>query len=171
MGNPRHAYVKNIVKTNQGSTTLRENAIPKHETPKFHHTFFFKIYSEYELNLCRYLNPELPPMREFASLIIGKYCTFVCETLFGGYCSKVQHLPSIRDAKSQNILFYNSTVRTPYWNFRVLNLVHSLWSCRGASRGCPRTIARDAPPAVFKAVAPRTRRTDGHGHAVAATRY
>jgi hypothetical protein len=29
MGNPRHAYVKNIVKTNQGSTTLRENAIPK----------------------------------------------------------------------------------------------------------------------------------------------
>ena len=76
MGNPRHAYVKNIVKTNQGSTTLRENVIPKYLN--FHHTFFFKIRSEYDLNLCRYLNPELRPMRDFASLILGKYCTFVC---------------------------------------------------------------------------------------------
>ena len=26
----------------------------------------------------------LPPMRDFASLILGKYCTFVCGTLFRG---------------------------------------------------------------------------------------
>jgi hypothetical protein len=26
----------------------------------------------------------LPPMRDFGSLILGKYCTFVCGTLFRG---------------------------------------------------------------------------------------
>jgi hypothetical protein len=56
------------------------------ENIQIFHIRFFKISSDYDLNLCRYLNPELPPMRDFASLfiILGKYCTFVlvCGTLF-----------------------------------------------------------------------------------------
>ena len=38
---------------------------------------------DYELHLYRYLNPGLPPMRDFGSPILGKFCTFVCGTLFG----------------------------------------------------------------------------------------
>jgi hypothetical protein len=29
--------------------------------------FFFEIGTEYDINLGRHLNPELPPMRDFAS--------------------------------------------------------------------------------------------------------
>jgi hypothetical protein len=60
------------------------------------------IYSDYDLNLCQYLNPELPPMRDFASLILGKYCIFVlnlvCGTLFGGI--KLDALYPIKQSKT-----------------------------------------------------------------------
>jgi hypothetical protein len=66
----------------------------------------------------------LPPMRDFASLILGKYCTFVCEFVRADKAqlrisfirpnklphTKVQYLPSIREAKSRNLLSHNGTV-------------------------------------------------------------
>jgi hypothetical protein len=51
MGHPRHAYVKNSVKNYQGPTTSRENAIFPIR--------FFKFQWDYDLNLGRYLDPEL----------------------------------------------------------------------------------------------------------------
>ena len=59
------------------------------EIPKFPHTFF-NFQCDYDLNLCRYLNPELlnlvPPMRDLASLYFLSRHTFVlnlvCATLF-----------------------------------------------------------------------------------------
>jgi hypothetical protein len=81
---PRRADFKKYVKNYQGTGA---NYFPRKcdsKILKFQHTFFFfKYYSNYDLNLGRYLNPELPPMRDFATRILGKYCTFVCGTLFG----------------------------------------------------------------------------------------
>ena len=49
-------------------------------------TLFFikKFQCNYDLNLCRYLNPELPPMRGFASLYFLIRHPFVCGILFPG---------------------------------------------------------------------------------------
>jgi hypothetical protein len=81
---PRRADVKKDVKNYQVPTTavLPEKMWFQNISP----IRFFKFQWDYDLNLGRYLNPELPPMRGFASLIVilGKYCTFVCGTLFGG---------------------------------------------------------------------------------------
>ena len=63
LGIPRHADAKNDFKNYQGSTTSHKN--------------------DNDLNLCRYLNPELPPMRELDSLYFLNRYTFVCATLFG----------------------------------------------------------------------------------------
>ena len=61
-------------------------------------------------------------MRDFGSLILGKFCTFVCGTLFGRIKliepnpsnkvphTKVQFLPSIRDPTSHNYKLYSGTV-------------------------------------------------------------
>jgi hypothetical protein len=47
---------------------------------------FFKFQCDYDLNLCRYLNPELPRLRDFGSLNFLNRHTFVlvCGTLFRG---------------------------------------------------------------------------------------
>ena len=44
-----------------------------------------------------------PPMRDFGSLILGKYRTFVCGSLF-------REIKLIRDPKSHNLLSNNGTV-------------------------------------------------------------
>jgi hypothetical protein len=47
-------------------------------------------------------------MWEFASLILGKYCTFVCGTLFGGIKLNEFHSPE----KSSN---YKSAILADYY--------------------------------------------------------
>ncbi len=123
---PRRADVKESFKNYQGPTTSGENAIRKYH---FGHTFF-KFCNDDDLNLCRYLNPDL-------SSILGRYCTFECGTLFGGIKlielyptkvphTKVQYLPIYREAKSRNLLSHNGTYSTavdlPVCT-RLLNLV------------------------------------------------
>jgi hypothetical protein len=71
---------KTVLKTIRGQLL----AIPKYQISRIDLRFFLKFCIDYDLNLGRYLNPNLPPIRDFASLILGKYCTFVCGTLFGG---------------------------------------------------------------------------------------
>jgi hypothetical protein len=58
LGRPCRVDVKNY----QGPTTSRENAIRKYVNFRIR---FFKFCFDYDLNLCRYLNPELPPMGGF----------------------------------------------------------------------------------------------------------
>jgi hypothetical protein len=77
LGRPRHADAKNDVKNYQGPTTSRENAIRKYLNFLIR---FFKFCCDYDLNLCRYLNPELPPMRYLASPYFLIRHTFVCAT-------------------------------------------------------------------------------------------
>jgi hypothetical protein len=82
MGRPPHADAKSGVKKYQGPTTSRENMIRKHQN--FSRSYFLMLV--YDLNLCRYLNPESPPLRDFASLyflLVNRH-TFVCGTLFPG---------------------------------------------------------------------------------------
>jgi hypothetical protein len=83
LGRPRRAHVKNGVKNYHGPTTIlpRENTIPNYIN--FPHTFS-KFCSDYDLNLCRCLNLELPPMRDFASLIsvpVLRHDDFIDRTL------------------------------------------------------------------------------------------
>jgi hypothetical protein len=81
LSRPHRAYVKkNGVKNFQGPTTSRENAIRKYPNIPIR---FFKFSYDYDLNLCRYLNTELPPMGDFAFLYFLTRHTFVCGTLFG----------------------------------------------------------------------------------------
>ena len=77
---PRRADVNNGVTNYQGSTTSQENEIRKHLNLSL---LFCKFRRDYDLNLCRYVNTDLPPMRDLGSLIPGKYRTFLCGTLFG----------------------------------------------------------------------------------------
>ena len=79
------------------ATTSRENVIRKYLN--FPHTFF-KFQWDYDLNLGRYLNPELPPMRDFGSLIRGKYPdkkSFISGNKF--VHTKVQRFKKYRDPK------------------------------------------------------------------------
>jgi hypothetical protein len=79
----RRVDAKKFVKNYQRPTTSPKNVIRKHL--EFPHTYlFFKFYCDYDLNLCRNLNPELPPMRDLGSpyFLVGHI--FVCETLSGG---------------------------------------------------------------------------------------
>ena len=76
---PRRADAKNDVKSYQGPTTSRENTIRKYSNFLI---CFFKLWCDYDLNLRRYFNPELPPMRDFGSLYFINRHTFVCGTVF-----------------------------------------------------------------------------------------
>ena len=92
--------------------------------------FYFYFLCDYDLNLCRYLNPALPPMGDFASLyflIHHTSGTSVCGTLFLGIkLSQPDELFSpkqtsayksailaeiIREAKSPNQILNNGTVQ------------------------------------------------------------
>ena len=80
---------KNDIKNCQGPTTSPENATRKYLNFTI---LVFKFQRGYDLNLCRYLNPELPPMRDFAALyeyFLNRH-TFVCGTLFPGIPGKAQ---------------------------------------------------------------------------------
>jgi hypothetical protein len=78
LGCPRRADAKNGVKNYQGS---QENAMPNYSYSPY---TFFKVVSDYDLNLGRCLNPELTPMRSLASLYFLNCHTFVCGSLFPG---------------------------------------------------------------------------------------
>jgi hypothetical protein len=85
---------------------------------------FFKFLCDYDINLWRYLNPELHPMRDFASLYFLISHNFVCGTWFPRIYkklnslylrkprrkvahTKVRYLPryTCRDLKSHNYIF------------------------------------------------------------------
>jgi hypothetical protein len=72
--------------------TIRGQLLP--EKMRFENKFrpyvFFKFWCDYDLNLGRYLNPELPPMRDFASLYFLNRYTFVCGTLVPLKSNKAQ---------------------------------------------------------------------------------
>jgi hypothetical protein len=91
---PRRTDVKKDVKTYQGSTTSRGNAIVKYH---FHHTFFCNLY--WILNkFWSALEPRVTSnarLRFSASSISFIYKNKVPHT-------KVQYLPSIREIKSHN---------------------------------------------------------------------
>ena len=76
---PRHADAKNDLKIYKGSGPYPQKIQFENNFP---HTFFFKFDRDYDRNLYRYLNPELPPMRDSASLYFLNCHTFVCGTSF-----------------------------------------------------------------------------------------
>ena len=78
----RHTGAKNVIKNYQEPepTTSQENAVRKYRKPreksmtgivvsKFPPYVFLNVSVVIIKNLCRYLNTELPPMRDFAFYI------------------------------------------------------------------------------------------------------
>ena len=90
------------------------------ENTKISPIHFLKFQRDYDLNLCRYLNPELlvHSMRDFASLNFLNRHSFVCGTFFPNKtqstlsketkfqirkCDASRYLPICREAKSHNV--------------------------------------------------------------------
>ena len=82
LSNLCRANTKNDTTIYQGPTTSRENAVRKYQNFPPH--VFLNVLFDYDLNLCRCSNPELPPMRDFGSLYFFNHQPFVCGTLFPG---------------------------------------------------------------------------------------
>ena len=80
LSNLCRANTKNYPTNYEGPTILPEKM--RFENTKISPTRFLKILFDYDLNLCRCSNPELPPMRDFGSLYFQIRHTFVCATMF-----------------------------------------------------------------------------------------
>ena len=107
---------KNIVKKFKKPTTYSK--MRSENTMIFLHVFLF-FYSDYDLNLCRYLNPKLPPMRYFRTQYFLNRHTwnFVWVIklnqlyLPNQTCTyKNAIIAEIQRYKFKNLLFYISTV-------------------------------------------------------------
>ena len=79
LGFPRRADAKMVLKTIRGHKKMRCQNI---HIPLI--LLFFKVVSDYDLNLGRCLNPELTPLRNLASPYFLNRHTFVCGSLFPG---------------------------------------------------------------------------------------